>query len=128
MSARRDRHDSDDTAGLAARVVRLEGTVEALGLELRTRKLVVVDRAGMPRITAEVVDGVAELRVELGSSPGAAMPAVLVFAAAGGMPGGATFDPAIGVQLWADGDGLVELAASPDADGRWHPDVHVGST
>jgi hypothetical protein len=127
MSARRDRHDSDDTAGLAARVVRLEGAVEALGFELRTRKLVVVDRAGMPRITAEVVDGVAELRVELGSSPGAAPPAVLVFAAAGGRPGGATFDPAIGVQLWADGDGLVELAASPDGDGRWHPDVHVGS-
>ena len=126
MSTRRDRYDGADATGLTARVARLEGAVEALGLEVRTRKLVVVDRAGVPRITAEVVNGVAELRVDMGPSP-AATPAVLVFAAAGGTPGGATFDPAIGVQLWAEGDGLIELAVSPDADGRWRPDVHVGS-
>ena len=108
-------------------MLRLEGIVEALALEIRTRKLVVLDRAGVPRVTAEVVNGVAELRVELGSSPAAGTPAVLVFAAPGGPSGGATLDPAIGIQLWADGDGLVELAASPDTDGRWHPDVHLGS-
>jgi hypothetical protein len=127
MSARKDRHHSDNAAAMAGRVARLERALEALGLELRTRKLVVLDSEETPRITAEVVDGVAELRVELASSPAAATPAVLVFAAAHRTREGATFDPAIGVQLWADGDGLVELAASPDGSGRWRPDMHVGS-
>jgi hypothetical protein len=125
MSARKDRRNRGEATALAARLGRLEGAVEALGLEFRTGRLVVIDDAGTPRITAEVVDGVAELRVELGSSRAGAGAAVLVFAAAP-RTGGVSLDPAIGVQLWAGGDGLVEFAASEDADGRWRPDVHVG--
>lgn len=129
MSARQDRHDEGDgTAALTARVVRLEAALAALGLELRTRRLVVLDSAQRPRITAEVIDGVAELRVELRPSPTSATPAVLAFAAPGDAPGGAGLDPAIGVQLWADGEGLVELVVSPDGDGRWRPLLHVGSS
>jgi hypothetical protein len=123
MSARSDRRDGDGPT--RARLARLEGALEALGRELRTQRLVVVDAGGTPRIAAEVVDGVAELRVEVERPLGASTTAVLVFAAGRGQPGEAILDPAIGVQLWTDGNALVELVASRDAEGRWRPDIHV---
>ena len=125
MATGSDRGDGGDAAAVTARLARMEEAVEALGREVRTRRLVVVDGAGSPRIIAAVADGVAELRVELGPSPAGPRPAVLVFAA-DGTSGGLGLGPAIGVHLWADGDGVVELAASPDADGRWRPRLLVG--
>ncbi|HXQ18137.1 MAG TPA: hypothetical protein VN781_00755 [Acidimicrobiales bacterium] len=128
MSSRQDRYDEGDgIAALTARMARLEAALEALGLELRTRRLVVLDGAQRPRITAEVIDGVAELRVELHPSASATA-AVLAFAAPGGDAEGTGLDPSIGVQLWAGGDGLVELVVSPGADGRWRPALHVGAS
>jgi hypothetical protein len=126
MATGSDRQSGGDAAAVTARLARLEEALEALGREVRTRRLVVLDGAGSPRIIAEVADGVAEVRVELGPSPAGARPAVLVFAADGTV-GGLGLDPAVGVQLWADGDGVVELAASPDADGRWRPCLQVGN-
>ena len=104
---------------------RVEEAVEALGREVRTRRLVILDGAGAPRITGEVAGGVAELRVELEPSAAGATTAVLVFAA-DGTGGGLGFDPAIGVQLWVGGDGVVELTVSPDDEGRWRPRLHLG--
>jgi len=131
MSVRQDRHDNgDDTAAMTARLEGLEAAVERLAVELRTARLVVLDDAGTPRITAEVVDGVAELRVELvvPSAAAPAAPAVLVFAAPGEGRDGALLGPAIGVQLWAGGNGLAELVASVDDGGRWHAAIHVGAS
>lgn len=126
MATGSDRQSGGDAAAVTARLARVEAAVEALGREVRTQRLVVDDGAGAPRVIAEVVDGVAEVRVELGPSPAGSRPAVLVFAA-DGTGGGLGLDPAIGVHLWADGDGVVELAASPDADGRWRPCLQVGN-
>jgi hypothetical protein len=120
MTTGSDRQDD----GAAARLARVEAAIEALTHEVRTRRLVVGD-AGSPRITAEVVDGVAELRVELGPAPAAAGPAVLVFAS-DGTRGDAGLGPAVGVHLWVGGDAVVELGASPDADGRWRPGLQLG--
>jgi hypothetical protein len=124
MATGSDRQSGGDAATVTARLARLEEALEALGREVRTRRLIVLDDARGPRIIGEVADGVAEVRVELGPSPAGASPSVLVFAA-DGTGGGLGLDPAVGVQLWADGGGVIELTASPDADGRWRPRLHV---
>jgi hypothetical protein len=125
MTTGSDRQDGADATAVTTRLARVEEAIESMGREVRTRRLVVHDDTGSPRIIAEVLNGVAELRVELGPSPAGAGPAVLVFAA-DGAGGDLGLGPAVGVHVWADGDAVVELGASPDAGGRWRPGLQVG--
>jgi hypothetical protein len=112
---------------LETRLAALERAVEATGAELRTRRLVVVDAEGHERIVGEVCQGTAELRLEIpGGRPGSRS-AVVLFASPlvpGPDPGGAGFGPAVGIQLWAEGDAVAEIDAWPDGDGRWQAHVH----
>ncbi len=88
--------------------------------EVRTRRLVVVDAAGSPRITGEVTETeVAELRLELpASSPERA--SVLLFA----NPGDAAEGPTVGVQLWTGSDAFAELNLWREGN-RWRAASYV---
>lgn len=105
-------HRDDVDAGVTDRLVHLEEAVAALARELTTRRLVVVDEQGRPRITAEVAGEVAELRVELaGTAPGHGT-AVVCFAApedpATGLSAG------VGLQCWENGECVDELTVYDD--------------
>jgi hypothetical protein len=106
------------------RLVAVEQALTHLAGEVRTRRLVIDDPSG-PRIVGEVRSGTAELRVEGGAHDGG-RPAVVLFA----NPTDRQRSPAalaagVGVQLWARGDSIGELDASPDTNGRWHPHLHL---
>ena len=105
------------------RVAALEGRAAALEAEVTTRRLVVVDTTGRPRLVAEVRGSTVELRLVVGSPPGSAQAAHVLVHASEGDDG---LGPLLGLQLWAGGDALVELDAWPDAGGRWGPHLHVG--
>jgi hypothetical protein len=94
-----------DPASIAARVVELEAQLAQLSRELHTARLVIADPDGQERIVAEVVDGAAELRIELAGMPTDGRTGVLVFA----LPAGPDLPAGIGVQLWAAGDLVREL-------------------
>jgi hypothetical protein len=116
---------------LEARVTALEGTLLAMAREVRTRRLVVVDDAGVPRLVAEVVEGTAELRLSTAMARRGRGTAVVLHAGAG--PDGEDervqgrgLGALMGLQLWAEGDALVELDAWPGPDGQWRPHLHLG--
>ncbi|HVX20334.1 MAG TPA: hypothetical protein VHB02_03195 [Acidimicrobiales bacterium] len=101
---------------LGERVARLEAAVAALGAEVRTGRLVVVDQQARPRIVAEVVDGTAEVRLDLPGGGDRSALSVLVFA----NPGDRELDlaPGVGVQLWVDGDEVDRLVAWGEGRGQ----------
>lgn len=114
--------------GIAARLAALERAVGAMGVEVRTRRMVVVDNDGNERIVGEVCHATTELRLDLpGGEPGAHT-AVVLFAtpvAAEPEPEEIGLGPAIGIQLWAEGDAVTEIDAWLDHDGRWRPHLHL---
>lgn len=82
--------------------------------EIRTRRLIITDDTGSPRIVGEVIGGAAEVRVGL-PGEGSRNAYVLLYA----VPrDGTGLGPALGVQLWANGDAYSEMSLSWD-DGRW---------
>ena len=94
--------------------------------EVRTRRLVLEDDEGAPRAVAEVGEGVTEIRLDLPSAASENGTAVVLFATAGSdAVDRYGLGPAIGVQLWAEGDAVAELDAWPDRDGRWRAHLHV---
>lgn len=82
--------------------------------EIRTRRLVVTDDHDAPRIVAEVVDGMAELRATTGDP----QTHVLLYA------GPSTIDEseAIGIELFVDGNSVARVHAWIDS-GRWRWEV-----
>jgi hypothetical protein len=109
----------------------VELALRALRAEVRTRRLVVEGGEGgegTARIVGDVVDGTAELRLELpGGRPGRRSAVVLFATPAGAAGAGGRYGlgPALGLQLWAEGDALCEIDAWPDADGRWRAHLHL---
>ncbi len=96
--------------------------------EVHTRRLVVADEGGRSQVVVAVEAGTAELRLELPGAGRDARTAVVLFAAPTGAGGAADrygYGPALGVQLWADGNALAEVDAWPDADGRWRAHFHI---
>lgn len=82
--------------------------------ELRTRRLVVTDADDNDRIVGEVVGSHAELRLALGAA--GAHPEAWLLVYAGTDP---VLGPAIGVQLWDNGNALAEINAWHAGCGRW---------
>jgi hypothetical protein len=83
--------------------------------EVRTRRLVVEDERGVERIVAEVVDGGAELRLELGGRTPGRRSMVLLYSLDGDRELGA----ALGLQLWVDGNVAFECDLWRDLGGAW---------
>lgn len=81
--------------------------------EVRTHKLIVCDEQDRPRIVAQVVEGVAELRVEMPSREGERTQVLLYAADREG-----TNPSAIGVELWVQGVSVARMHAWCD-DGEW---------
>lgn len=104
---------------LSRRVTALERLVATTSEELRTRRLVVVDRDGAERIVGAVVDGTAELSVVLGDPP-PHRTGVVLFAS----PPSPLTDAGIGLQVWAEGDAQGELASWSDRGG-WRTAVFL---
>lgn len=77
-------------------------------VELRTRRLVVTDAEDRDRIVGEVVDNHTELWIAAGPEIGHPEASVLVYAGADPDLG-----PAIGIQLWSEGQSVAEINA-------WH--------
>ncbi len=105
----------------------LESSVAALAQEIRTRRLLVAGDNGGPQVVCEVSRGVVELRLQAGDG-GPSRPALVLYASGAG--GGAGPDapelgPATGLQLWANGDAVVELDAWEAGSGRWRGRLHV---
>jgi hypothetical protein len=99
---------------LTKRVRKLERAIEGQALEVRTRRLVVIDRDGAERIVGEVGGhGTAELRMDLPGCLPRRRSSVVMFA----NPGDLVYDlpPGVGVQLWLDGDAArrFDVWASP---------------
>lgn len=82
--------------------------------ELRAQRLVVTDADDRERIVGEVVGGHAELRVALGAAGVHPEACVLVYA--GTDP---DLGPAIGIQLWSNGNALAEVNAWRAGYGDW---------
>ncbi|HVC25449.1 MAG TPA: hypothetical protein VND23_06820 [Acidimicrobiales bacterium] len=99
----------------AARLDSLERAITAIEREVRTRRLVVVDDDGDERVVAEVADGHAELRLDLPRGQRGQRSSVLIFAT----PPSAELGEGVGLQLWGDGDSLLELCAWRSG-GRWN--------
>ncbi len=132
---------NDEGMGMQARLAALERSVRAMADEIRTRRLVVVDDLGRVRLVAEVVGETTELRLELPGAPGdraadaddgaasrsgAGRAAVVLHATPSTVDGPDDgLGPAVGIQLWADGDSVVEIDSWPGPDGRWQPHVHL---
>lgn len=82
--------------------------------EVRTRRLVITDETGSPRIVGEIANGAAEVRVGLPDG-GHRDAYVLLYA----VPrDGAGLGPDVGVQLWAEGNAYSEMTLSWN-DERW---------
>lgn len=111
----------------AQRLSFLEDSVAALTNEIQTRRLLIVGAPDEPQIVCEVNHGTAELRVEVaaGDQP---QPAVVLFASGPTVASDrndAGLGPSTGLQLWGDGDTVVELDAWCDDAGRWRGQLHV---
>jgi hypothetical protein len=105
----------------------LEGSVAALAHEIRTRRLLVAGDNGGPQVVCEVSRGIAELRLQAGDG-GPSQPTLVLYASGAGEgadPDAAELGPATGLQLWADGDAVVELDAWDAGAGRWGGRLHV---
>jgi hypothetical protein len=114
--------------GMGARLDALERAVGALGAEVRTRRLVVVDDDGNERIVGEVVRATAEFRLELPGGESGTHTAVVLFASPVAMgidPDEGDLGATIGLHLWAEGDAITEVDAWPGEDGRWRPHLHL---
>jgi hypothetical protein len=122
--------ERDEDGLLEARVTALEGAVLAMTREIRTRRLVVIDGSGTPRVVADATGGTAELRLTTTSGRRQGDAAVVLHAGAGPdrpLAGSLLgLDGLVGVQLWADGDAIAELDAWPGSDGLWRPHLHLG--
>ena len=101
-----------------------------LGHEVRTGRLVVIDDHGDAVLTAECVGGTTELRVEIPSGSVGRSTAAVLYAGdparaqeRAGVP--CELGPAVGLQVWADGDAVAELDAWPGTDGRWRARLHL---
>lgn len=115
-------------ADLDRRVGELERWREELATELRTRRLVVAEMSpetpGAARIVAEVHDRRAELRLEQPGSHAPHSTDVVLFADPGGAdPGDADLGGGQGLQLWAEGEVMVELNLWRDGEGGWTLDA-----
>ncbi len=131
---------SDEGMGVQARLAALERSVRAMADEVHTRRLVVVDDRGRVRLVTEIVGDTAELRLELpgalgdraadadggaGERNGGGPAAVVLHATSSADGSDDGLGPAVGIQLWADGDSVVEIDAWPGPDGHWQPHVHL---
>lgn len=105
----------EDPAELDARVGALERAVAQLSSELRTRRLVVVDERGRERIVGEAVAGHCELRLDLPGEPEARRSALLLYSS----PERHELGEGVGLQLWAGGDAVWDLAAWRESNGEW---------
>ena len=81
--------------------------------ELRVRRLAVVDEQGAERIVGQVVDGRVTLEVVL-ADRGRGRSSVLLFAAPQDLAG---LGPGLGLQVWADGNAVVEINVWDDGEG-----------
>jgi hypothetical protein len=108
-------------ATVERRLEALEGALSAMAVQVVTRRLVVTDPQGRPRLVAEVNGSTVELRLVVTGASGTDASVVLHASNPD-----ADFGPLTGVQIWASGDVVMELDAWPDADGRWRPHAHVG--
>ena len=111
---------------LETRLARVERSLDALGDEVRTRQLIVVDEEDHPRIVGEVFGDVAELRLELPPTAAHPGPELLLFAVARSHPAPSDLGPAIGLQLRGGDGALFEIDAWPDDHGVWRPHLHTG--
>ncbi len=124
----RPEETGDDEGATEERLAALERAVGALADEVRTRRLVVVDGDGVPRIVGELSRGTAELRLEVPTGGAAASPSVVLYASpapSGPVPGDMGLGPAVGLQIWADGDAVAELDAWPEEHGAWGAHLHL---
>ena len=109
------------TTDVLERVACLERALTALATELRTRRVVVVDDESAERVVIDTVDDVAEVRVFVpGTAPGKSCMAAL-FAAAVTSDGGL----GAGLQVVAEGDNVIELAAWRIEPRRWEANLHL---
>lgn len=109
------------------RLSSLEDLVASLTHEVQTGRLLITGAPDEPQIVCEVSNGTAEVRVEV-PVDARPQPALVLFAsspAADSDRGDAGLGPAAGLQLWADGDAVVELDAWRDDTGRWRGQLHV---
>jgi hypothetical protein len=98
----------DPCGALADRMQQMEERVAGMGEEVRTRRLVVIDRQDDERIVGEVgPDGTSELRLDLPGRPRGKRTSVMLF----GNPGTELFDlpPGVGIHLWLDGEPVEEF-------------------
>ena len=95
------------------RLAAVEAAADALGREVRTRRLVVIDDAGQPCIVAEVTGSAVELRLQVGGEPARSdTVSVLVFAV--DTPPGLDLAAGAGIQLWRAGCVVAGLAGWTD--------------
>lgn len=120
MAAERPDQPSEPT--VETRLEQLEAVIAALAIELRTQRLVVTDEVGNERIVGEVVGGHAELQLVMPGSQPLEGTAVTLFS----MLGDEDAPPGVGLQLWADGNALLEINAWRDNQGNWSTDVQLG--
>ncbi len=99
---------------LVSRVEDLEDADRYLRMEVRTRRLVVIDDNDRARVVAEVRRDVAELHVEVPGRPGEAPTSVLLFAAPVDRLMG--FGPGVGVQRWVHGEEVDRLEVWRDEE------------
>ena len=116
-----DRVEGVDGSRIEERLATGERAVAAWGNVVRTRRFVVTDDSGAERIVGEVVNGNAELRIELTGDRPEHSASVVIYAC----PDPDGLGSAVGVQLWAAGNAVAELNAWPGADGRWRSGVHI---
>jgi hypothetical protein len=106
--------DGDDVDGIGRRLTILESRIAELAYELRTRRVEVVDDSDQVRLSAELIDGVLETRIDLPSSTPGRRTGLLLFA----VPEEQELCAGFGLQLWANGNIVNELAwwADHEAD------------
>ena len=104
-----------DPAGLEERIDALENALDRIASELRTRRLVVVDEHGRERIVGEIVAGHCELRLDLPDLAAARRSSVLVYSS----PERHELGEGVGLQVWAGGDAVWDVAAWRDGNGDW---------
>ncbi|MHB1585274.1 MAG: hypothetical protein ACYC0E_16155 [Acidimicrobiales bacterium] len=97
---------------LSSRLEHLEEAARYLQMEVRTRRLVIVDDEGRERVVGEVRRDVAELHVDVPRRRGDGHTSVLLFAAPVDRIMG--FGPGIGLQLWVDGEAVERLEVWQD--------------
>lgn len=108
-----DAPSSPGDLGLEARVVRLEQVLLELSQEVRTQRLTLAGSDGREALVALIDGDAVELRVLApGARPGGTT-GIVCYAT------GDAAEPAMGVELWADGDAIAGATAVRDTDGTW---------